>query len=60
MAEIIAIAVLVFIHRILVKAFQGFRSERTGGDADIRLTDYLKRIKSTSAHTDGCTFKRAE
>lgn len=28
MAEIIAIAVLVFIHRILVKAFQGFRSER--------------------------------
>ena len=28
MAEIIAIAVLVFIHRILVKAFQGFRSEK--------------------------------
>lgn len=36
MAEIIAIAVLVFIHRILIKAFQGFRSERKGGDADIR------------------------
>ena len=42
MAEIIAIAVLVFIHRILIKAFQGFRSERKGGDAQGELREAIR------------------
>lgn len=59
MAEIIAIAVLVLYIGFLSKPSKasGLKERRRCGYPVNRL---LERIKSTSAHTDGCTFKRTE